>query len=668
MIKSACPVDRRNHQRVTRPRTESEMPASPESPAWLDGHHPRPDALARPRLRNAADIREVERSSPDSLFCGRTLYECIRASAQLAPSKPAIQHLLSADVGVAPRSLSYAELLDGIERSANLFRSIAGAERSAVSIILPMMPEALVAAWGAATAGIANPINPYLEIRQVAAIMNAARSTALLTSTNKYGPGAWDRLEELKALVPTLRRVLFVDSANAADDFATAMSEQPAGLSFEPGTDPHAEAVYLPTGGTTAAPKLVRMTHRGQLLAAWTMGGLAGSSTEGVVGHAMPNFHVGGAVIISLRAILFGQTVLTLTTDGFRNPGVVKNFWDIARKYRMTSLISTPATAAAILALPPEVTSEGHCIQSFNAGGSTIPVELLRGFHKRYGVWLRELWGMSEIHGAVSSHPGQDSEPTAGSVGVHLPWHPVKTIEVDAQNRFVRECAPGERGVLIIGGPGVTPGYVDAALDAEFFVKNMPDGQRWANTGDLGTVDESGHIWLFGRAKDVIIRGGHNIDPRMIEEVLVCHPAVQVAAAVGKPDAAKGEMPIAYVQLKEGHSVTPAELIALCKDKVQERAGVPVEIHVIPAMPMTAVGKINKPTLRIDAMRRVAKEVATGIVGGEVDIVVDESGRRPKVIISAAVATHASSAIQARLEEAFKTFEFLTEIRVTPSR
>ncbi|MGQ0620376.1 MAG: AMP-binding protein [Panacagrimonas sp.] len=631
---------------------------------WLKDHEPRSGRLARPLLRSALAIAEVERVSPDAVLPGATIYACLRAAADSNPSKPAILHLLSADPTAAPLTLTYAQLLHQIERAATLFRRLAGEERSAVSIILPMLPEALVASWGAATAGIANPINPYLEIRQVAAIMNAARATVLVTTTRKYGPGAWDKLHELLGQVPTLIRVLYVDAPDSPDDFAGALANEGPGLGFEPGNDPHAEAVYLPTGGTTAAPKLVRMTHRGQLLAAWIMGGLAGSESDCVVGHAMPNFHVGGSVILSLRAILFGQTVLTLTTDGFRNPGVVKNFWDIARTYRMTSLISTPATAAAILALPPEVMSEGHCIRSFNAGGSTIPVELLRGFHERYGVWLRELWGMSEIHGAVSSHPGTDSEPMAGSVGVHLPWHPVKAIEVDAQNRFVRECAPGERGVLIIGGPGVTPGYVDSSLDAEFFVRDMPDGLRWANTGDLGTVDETGHIWMFGRAKDVIVRGGHNIDPRMIEEVLVCHPAVQIAAAIGKPDASKGEMPIAYVQLKQGQSVEPGELIALCKDKVQERAGVPVEIFVIPAMPMTAVGKINKPTLRVDATRRVATEVAGGIVGGAVDVAVDESGRRPKVIIKAGVATDRIASVQSQLEVAFKTFEFLTEIRV----
>jgi fatty-acyl-CoA synthase len=331
----------------------------------------------------------------------------------------------------------------------------------------------------------------------------------------------------------------------------------------------------------------------------------------------MPNFHVGGGVIISLRAVLHGQTVLTLTADGFRHPGVIKNFWGIARRYRMTSLIATPATAAAILSAP-NADAEGHCIQTFNCGGSTIPVELLRGFHARFGIWLRELWGMTEIHGMVTIHPDDGTEPVAGSVGRVVPWHQVKAVLVDGDNRFVRECAPGERGVLVIGGVGVIPGYVDPQVDAEFFVTGMPDGKRWANTGDVGTVDDKGFVWIFGRAKDVIIRGGHNIDPKMIEEVLVCHPAV------------------------------------------------PVEILSIDKMPMTAVGKINKPVLRMQTLQRVAHEVATRVIGssGHAEVTVDESGLRPRAVIRASVATAEATKIEQALKAAFRDYEFQTSIEI----
>lgn len=634
-------------------------PMNPE--LWLDGHAPATGKIARARISSAADIAAIEALPPETLLPGNTLYECIRAAAQLDPDKPAFTHLLGADAVTPPRVITYGELLDQVERSASLFRHIAGDQRSVVTIILPMLPEALIAAWGASTAGIANPINPYLELKQVAAIMNTAKTTVLLTTTDQYGPGVWNKLDELVKLVPTLRKVLLVGGGDAEKDFGQVIAARDPGLSFTPDRDANAEAVYLPTGGTTAAPKLVRQTHRGQLLNAWITGAMSGSTTDGVVGHAMPNFHVGGAVMLSLRAIIYGQTVLTLTTDGFRNPGIIKNFWDIARHYKMTSLIATPATAAAIMAVP-NTTSEGHSIRSFNAGGSTVPLELIRAFHKKFGIWIREVWGMSEIHGAVSGHPDDGREPKAGSVGIHLPWHPIKAIHVDEKNHFERECAPGERGVLAIGGPGVTPGYVDSALDKEFFVQAMPGDLRWANTGDLGVVDEDGRVWLFGRAKDVIVRGGHNIDPGMIEEVLVTHPAVQLAAAIGKPDAAKGEMPVAYVQLKEGESVDASELLELCKNNVQERAAVPIEIHVIPNLPMTAVGKINKPALRVDMLRRVAEEVARGIITdrGSISVHVDESGRRPCAVISIKVGDPAE--VEHKLKAAFTTFEFQTSI------
>lgn len=646
--------------------TTHESMTAAGQPLWIKGCSPKAGQLARVHLRSTADIAAVEAIAPELLLPGISIYDCIRASAARTPDKAAIIHLASADAADAPRVISYRELIDSIEKAARLFRAISGSERASVSIILPMLPEALIAAWGGATSGISNPINPYLETRQIASIMNAAKTTVLVTTTRQYGAGAWDRLDEIKSLVPTLKRVLIVNGDDTANDFAKAVAAQEPGLGFEPPSEPHAEAVYLPTGGTTAAPKLVRMTHRGQLLAAWIMGALADPSPEGVVGHAMPNFHVGGGVILSLRAILYGQTLLTLTTDGFRSQAVVRNFWDIARRHRVSSLIATPATAAAILALP-DSSSEGHCIKSFNAGGSTIPVELLRAFHARFGIWLRELWGMSEIQGAVSGHLDDGTEPVAGSVGRCLPWHPVMAIEVDADNNLVRICEPGERGVLVIGGPNVTPGYADPSLDDEFFVKGMPGTLRWANTGDLGTVDANGFIWLFGRAKDVIIRGGHNIDPKMIEEVLVCHPAVQIAAAVGRPDSSKGEMPIAYVQFKEGHSASREELLALCKDKVQERAAVPIDIIALAQIPMTAVGKINKPALRLLTMRQIASEESTKIIDGcgHCEVSIDETGKRPAVQIKVQVAADRLGDIESKLKHRFRDYEFLTVIEMT---
>jgi fatty-acyl-CoA synthase len=378
----------------------------------------------------------------------------------------------------------------------------------------------------------------------------------------------------------------------------------------------------------------------------------------------MPNFHVGGTCSLGLRTLLYGQTLLTLTRDGFRNAGVIANFWDIVRRYGMTSVLATPTTAAAILAHAAS-SAVGHTLTDFHCGGSTVPIALMRGFHERFGVWLRENWGMTELHGTMTGHPNDGREPVVGSVGCPLPFFRTACAEVDDDNVFVRACAPGERGVLLLGGPTVMPGYVDASLDEAYIVRGMPDGGRWGNTGDVGAIDAEGYVWLFGRMKDVIIRGGHNIDPKPVEEVMAQYPGVQLAAMVGKPDGAKGELPVAYVQPTAGATIDVAQLMRFCAGQVHERAALPSEIIIVDNMPLTAIGKIAKPALRIDILRRTAEAAAAMVApAGTFGVSVDMSGRRPKVVLRLAKAGRVDQDGIARLTAALAVFAFDAEVIV----
>jgi fatty-acyl-CoA synthase len=321
------------------------------------------------------------------------LYGAIRSAASLEPEKIAIKHLLSVEATPAPRVILYRELVALLEQAANLFHqaSRSPSARSSVAVILPMVPEALVATWAAATAGIAVPINPFLEMDQLVSILKAAEVTVLVTASAKHGAGAWSRVDEIRARVPTLRAVYVVDAdaddpGEAAHDFLRALATQPHGrLTFTPSSDPEADAFYLPTGGTTAAPKLVRMTHGGQLLNAWTVGALVGAARDEVVAHALPLFHVGGLVTIALRAMIYGQTLVTLTTAGFRNPGVIGSFWKVNAAHGVTNIVLTPTTAAAIVATG-EAMPATNKLTSFHCGGSTIPVEIVESFHDRFGI------------------------------------------------------------------------------------------------------------------------------------------------------------------------------------------------------------------------------------------------------------------------------------------
>ncbi|HWU23735.1 MAG TPA: AMP-binding protein [Nocardioides sp.] len=614
--------------------------------------------LRRHRVRTAADVVAIEADGAAAGLPADTILGCLRYVAAQTPDKTAICQVEAPDFLRPTRTVTYARLVADIEASANLFRAVAGAAPSAVGLMLPMVPEGLSALWGAQTAGIGVPLNPFLDLAPVAAILRDTGATALVTTREILD--AKGGADAVRAVVPTLVEVLYVDDTDPRTDLAARAAVHGDGLAFEPDPDPWRDSLVMPTGGTTGAPKLVRMSQAGQLQVSWNVGALMGNEPDGVTAHGMPNFHCGGTISLGLRTVLFGGTLLTLTEVGFRSREAVAAFWDIARHYRVTSLLATPTTALALL--HGAGSSEGCVIRDFHVGGSAVPMELVRAFHERFGIWLRENWGMTELHGTTTGHFDGSRQPVVGSVGRPLPFVRVKAVELDTEGRWVRDCAPGERGLLLTATPTVMAGYVDQQLDDDFFPRgvpgDLPEGARWANTGDLGSVDDEGYVWVFGRSKDLIIRGGHNIDPREIEEALAAHPAVHIAAAIGRPDLAKGELPIAYVQPQAGMQPDPAELLALCGREVHERAAVPVEVIVVDEIPLTPVGKVSKPALRVDAVTRVVTSVARSL-DPTATVRVDQTGARLGVEV-----TISDAEVAEELRRTTAGFEFATRVVV----
>lgn len=614
------------------------------------------------------------RTAPES--SGTRLCPCCRPTTSTTASRPAaagrpdktaVTLLSSAEPTEVSVSVTYAQLLDRIGRASSLFAEIAGADVPIVTVIAPLHPDALIASWAAETVGIVNPINPFLDLGAAAALMNAAKSNVLVIGGPAFGPGVWAKLDELRRSVPTLKRVLVVGDDTGPSGFGVAVAAQPREAFAKVRRRAGGEiATYMPTGGTTSMPKIVLHTQEKQLVNAWLMGALMGADEDQVVGLGMPLFHVGGLVAAALRAVIYGQSLVLLTVDGFRNPLIVKEFWSLMRGRSITNIIATPTTAAAILASTSEGDHVGHSIQTFCCGGSTIPVELLRGFHRKFGIYLREVWGMTELHGVSTGHPNDGREPAIGSVGRRFAFHDVKVVELDEHENFVREVATGEKGILVVRSVCVGSGYLDRSRNSELFVERMPDGNVWASTGDIGSMDSDGHIWVHGRQKDLIVRGGHNIDPKQIEEALQGHPDVQLSAAIGRPDAKRGEMPIAYVQPRPGAAVTREELLVFARDRIAERAAVPIDILIVPAIPLTAVGKIAKPILRAEATAAVARELAEQIAGEHSvrSLETDISGKRLTVRMAISPTREVElDALRGDLDQAFMTFEFAVDIR-----
>jgi fatty-acyl-CoA synthase len=256
-------------------------------------------------------------------------------------------------------------------------------------------------------------------------------------------------------------------------------------------------------------------------------------------------------------------------------------------------------------------------IECISGGGSAIPVPVGDAYVARFQVPVLEVYGMTETS-SVLTMSYRDRPMRLGSVGHPLPYSAVRIVRLDADGRYLGDCATDEIGVVAMAGPGVFSGYLSETHNRQAFVE-----PGWVNSGDLGRLDADGYLWITGRAKDLIIRGGHNIDPLAIEEVFFQHPAVALAAVVGEPDAYAGELPVAFVQLKPGASAAIDALLEFVRERTPERAAVPVQIYPIEAIPLTAVGKVFKPALRWEAARRAVDRMLADLSGRDATIAVE---------------------------------------------
>jgi fatty-acyl-CoA synthase len=210
-----------------------------------------------------------------------------------------------------------------------------------------------------------------------------------------------------------------------------------------------------------------------------------------------------------------------------------------------------------------------------------------------FGLHIHESFGMTEMAG-ISTITPPGVVGTAGCVGLRLPYTQLRIVELDDQGGTVSKDVPtGEQGMVLFKSPNLFSGFVDPDENAKAFTA---DG--WLATGDIGWLDDREMLHLSGRSKDLIIRSGHNIDPKVIEDALGAHPAVQFCAAVGAPDEYAGELPVVFATLMPGATASEEELLAFVRERVDEPPARPKSVTLLQSMPMTNVGKIYKPDLR----------------------------------------------------------------------
>ena len=594
------------------------------------------------RYAGIEDRNAIEAEMPwEKRNVPKTLYGQLSQTAQKFPSHNAISFQLLSGATDKKETLTWKQLHGKVTQAANLFRSLGVGPKDVVAYVLPNCNETVHTLLGGAVAGIANPINPLLEPEQIASILRETGAKVVVTLKPFPKTDVAEKTAKAVAQAPNVTTVLEVDlnryltppkswivplirpnltEKNHAEylDFNAQLSKQPDTLTFE---DVQEDRVgfYFHTGGTTGMPKVAQHLYSGAIYNGW-VGATVLLSAEDVMLCPLPLFHVMACQVMLMGAVASGAHVVFPTPQGYRGEGVFDNLWKLVERYKVTFVVSVPTALAATMQVP--VNADISSVKTAFSGSAPLPLELFKRFEEKTGMTIVEGYGMTEATCLVSGNP-VDGEKKVGSIGIPFPYTEIKIIKGTSEGEV--EAGVDEIGEICVSNPGVYVGNTYTEADKN---KNLYFDNKFLRTGDLGRVDKDGYLWITGRSKDLIIRGGHNIDPAEIEEALLAHDAVAFAGAIGQPDAHAGELPCAFVELVEGATVTEEELIEHCKKHVTERAAQPKHIKIMEELPKTAVGKIFKPDLRKDAITRIYDSALEGAgSSARVSNVIDDKKR-----------------------------------------
>lgn len=589
-------------------------------------------------IDSADDIDVLERMTYSEAVPVDTVPRLLQLNAERFGSNDALVYLHSADVDVDTAAdanvlrVSHRHLLEQVLRAGAMFRACGVQRNEPVALIAPHMPAVQVAMWGAQLAGCAFPINYLLGADPIAQLLRVAKVRVAVVLGESTELPIHARLREALELAGCIEHVFEIDPDErrpAASSFQARLRDSVAdpALMAEVAADTVASIYH--TGGTTGLPKLLTHSHRNEVHTSWFASRYYHFGEGDRMLNGFPLFHVAGAFVYGLSALAAGGSVFIPTLTGMRNAAFVQSIWSFARRYDITHLGCVPTVLSALLNGRRGETASP--VRVALTGGSPLPADLAARFESTFEIPVRNIFGMTECVGVVSIEPaGAPRRP--GSVGLPLPYTRVAAIPVEdgCAPTVSRFCAPLEVGQLAIRGPHVSAGYLDAALNASTFTQ---DG--WLLSGDLGYVDGERRIFLTGRAKDLIIRGAHNIDPRAIEDAVQGLDDVLVCAAVGEPDAYAGELPVVFVVLRDGAVRDAASLIESIKPRISEPSAVPKRVVVLDALPLTAIGKIYKPALRAMAAQIKLQElIALQLAGFPFTVTCTEAGGRVTACVS----------------------------------
>jgi long-chain acyl-CoA synthetase len=460
------------------------------------------------------------------------------------------------------RNWTWAELRSRVTGAAEVLRERGIGPGDRVLMVVPTSVEFVFAYHGVLALGAtAVTVNTLSAPRELEYFISDAGCTLAI---------GWEEASEALLKAAT---TLDVPVWMLAPDSVPACAER-----FDPlDLDSSEPAVLLYTSGTTGTPKGAVLMHENVLSCGRMLAEALDCTADDRMGTALPLFHVFGQAAVMASVFHLGASLSLL------RPFSGKALLEMAAKHRLTAMSGVPTMWNEMLHAETDLTADDFSeLRLACSGGAALPVEVSRAFHKRFGAWVLDGYGLSETAGAATFNK-LDRERKEGSCGRAL-----NGVKIAILDHWHEPVAPGEVGEVAIDGSVVMREYWNRP-EATAEVRHG----SWFLTGDLGRMDEEGDLWIVDRKKDLVIRGGYNVYPREIEEVLYGHPDILEAAVIGVPDERLGEEISAIVVPRPGHTIDPAELREWLAEGLAAYK-IPRIYKIVEALPKGATGKILK--------------------------------------------------------------------------
>ncbi len=574
------------------------------------------------KFRTLSDKNLIENEKP---FAERndakTMFSFLTTTANKFPDRPALSFQLKSGAKDPAETYSWGELLRKVTQAANFFRAEGVQDNDVVAYILPNCNEAVVSFLSGVCAGIVCPINPLLDPAQISSILREVNAKVVVTlapfpktdvaqrvdEALKYSPEVKTLVEvdlrrytapPLSWIISVIRPKLNRSHSAKVVDFSSAMGSYKDNVLDFDDISTNRIGAYFHTGGTTGIPKVARHGVLGMIYQGWsTVRVLSSWSEQDSLICPLPMFHVFAVYPMLMTCVASGAHIIFPTPQGYRGDGVFDNFWKLVERWKVSFMVMVPAAATTLM--QKEVDADVSSLRYAICGSAPLSPDLFNRFEKETGLKILEGYGMTESTCLITVNP-PDGKRKIGSVGLPFPYTDLKIYHFSEDGRILKECEAHEVGEICVSNPGVVDGdiYTQATKNV-----NSLSG-RHLRTGDLGKVDEDGFVWITGRAKDIIIRGGHNIDPAIIEDCLAGYSDVAMVGVIGQPDMRLGEVPCAYVELVKGANASSKDLLLHAEANIKNKLDIPAHVEILDALPLTGVGKIFKPDLRKRAIKR----------------------------------------------------------------